>query len=121
MGIISKMFSDVRILHEIHTTSLLSIGSALHPGDACVNGAGMTGAATTSVNACYVDAADNWALMQSYTQPCYAPTGSMTTMDACSRRNDYEGRFAEDWTDKVPGQWAPGYTGPMSENIPMPP
>jgi len=41
-------------------------------------------------------------------------------MDACSRRNENEGYFAEDWSEGFPGQWAPGYTGPLSPNIPSP-
>ena len=29
-------------------------------------------------------------------------------MEGCSRRNDFEGYHAEDWTIHFEGQWAPG-------------
>ena len=38
-------------------------------------------------------------------------THTQVTMEACSRRNDYEGSFAEDWAETQPGQWTAGYVG----------
>jgi hypothetical protein len=55
-------FSDVRILHDIHFQSLVTgviaaggVSSAtIQPGDYCVNGAGYSAVATTTVNDCYI-------------------------------------------------------------------
>lgn len=90
------MFSDVRLLHDLaHGThfSMLNI----HPPDYCVTGDGLDAKAATSVNECYITGEENWALVQSYVQPCYSPTGSLATMEPCSRRNEFEGSFARTW------------------------
>jgi hypothetical protein len=121
-------FSDVRILHDIHFQSLVTgviaaggVSSAtIQPGDYCVNGAGYSAVATTTVNDCYIAEPENWALTQSYAQPCYSPVGSLATMEGCSRRNEAEGHHAQDWTEHFEKQWAPGYVGPDSDFPPPP-
>ena len=109
-----EQFADIQALH-LHFVALHQ-----HPADYCVTGEGLDAQATTSVNDCYITAKENWELVQSYVQPCYSPTGSLATMEACSRRNENEGYFAMDWDKPGYQQWAPGYTGPDSPAIPAP-
>ena len=71
----ATQFADVRLISELHHFSQLAvygdaIGSAVHPADYCVSGDGPLANATTTVNDCYITAADVRAIL-SYLACCF--------------------------------------------------